>query len=266
MPKIIWSQHGDAGPPVLLIMGLTMPGRVWRPQLKTLPNQHQVITYDHRGLGDSAGTDDWFSIADMARDALRVLDEAEWPTAHVVGVSMGGMIAQELAIAASDRLRSLTLIATHGGGPITWLPRYQGLRGLLAAASGDRERRTKGLERMLYPPDWVATQDRADFLSSLEDRLAYRAPRATALRQIRAVSRHRTIERLKSVGTRTLVVQPGKDALIDPRNSETLAKVLPNSELVRFPDAGHGIIHQEADALNARLLAHFAACESALAG
>ncbi len=258
MPKITWIQHGRTGPPVLLIMGFTMLGRVWRPQLQTLSKHHRCITYDHRGIGESEGSRDWFTMSDMAQDAMGVLDEAGWDAAHIVGVSMGGMIAQELAITAHQRVLSLSLIATHGGGPTAWIPPLRGLRGLLDATRGDRASRVRGLERMLYPPEWVATQDRTSFLQSLEDRLSYRAPRAIAIRQLRAVSKHRALKRLGAVSARSLVIQPGRDVLIDPRNSELLAQALPKAELVRFPEAGHGIIHQEADALNSRLLAHFA--------
>ena len=74
--------------------------------------------------------------------------------------------------------------------------------------------------------------------------------------------RHRALERLRTVSTRTLVVQAGRDVLIDPRNSERLAEALPNAQMLRFPLAGHGIIHQEATALNAALREHFSACEA----
>jgi len=265
-PKISWTQHGETGPPVLLVMGFTMRGRVWRPQIQTLPKHHRVITFDHRGLGDSEGSDDWFTMADMAGDALGVLDEAGWPSAHVVGVSMGGMIAQEIALRAPERIRSLALIATHGGGRTAWIPGFAGLRGLLSAASADPQKRARGLQRMLYPEEWVRTQDPNSFLSSLEDRLSYRAPGRTTLRQLRAVARHRALNRLGAISAKTLVILPEKDVLIDPRNSERLAEVLPNCELVRFPQAGHGIIHQEAPALNAQLLAHFEECESTFTG
>jgi len=265
-PRIEWTQHGQTGPPVLLIMGLTMPGQVWRPQLHGLRDSHRLITYDHRGLGGSDGSQDWYEIADLAQDAIRVLDEAQWPSAHVVGVSMGGMIAQEVALATPERLRSLTLIATHGGGRTAWVPGMRGLRGFVAAASKDRNRRTRGLERMLYPPQWLDAQERPEFLASLEDRLNFRAPRSTALRQLRAVFRHRALARLSAVSAPTLVVQAGRDVLIDPSNSDRLYTSLPNAKLLRFPDAGHGIIHQEAEALNQALRDHFATCESRWSG
>ena len=175
---------------------------------------------------------------------------------------MGGMIAQEVALAIPERLCSLPLIATHGGGRTAWVPGARGLRGFVSAASSDRSRRIRGLERMLYPPDWLARQDREAFLASLEDRLRFRAPRATALRQLRAVVRHRALSRLSAVTAPTLVVQAGRDVLIDPRNSDRLAEAIPSARILRFPLAGHGIIHQEAHALNQALRDHFATCEA----
>ena len=122
-PRIAYTIHGTSGPPVLLVMGLGMRGVVWRPQVEVLERDHRLLTFDNRGIGESDDAPGPWRIPDMAEDALRVLDAARFSSAHVVGVSMGGMIAQELALRAPRRVRSLTLIVTPppgAGGP--WGP------------------------------------------------------------------------------------------------------------------------------------------------
>src|SRR3954471_8301499 len=90
-PRLAYHVEGAAGPPVLLVMGFGMSGVVWRPQVGALRAEHRVAFYDHLGLGDSDPAPPRPTMATMAGDALRVLDALDWPSAHVVGVSMGGM-------------------------------------------------------------------------------------------------------------------------------------------------------------------------------
>lgn len=240
-------------------MGLAMRGLVWRPQLRTLRDHCRCATYDHRGLGESDPVRRGFSMSDMADDAARVLDALGWDRAHVVGVSMGGMIAQELALRAPSRLQSLALIVTHAGGGTTWLPRREGLAGFVTAWTADPDQRARGLARMLYPPEWLARQEPDAMRAGMADRLDYTPPRGTVLRQLWAVRRHHTAPRLRDISAPTLVVRAARDVLVHPRNSELLAARIPTVRLLDYPDAGHGVIHQEADDLNAHLLEHFTA-------
>ena len=108
-------------------MGFGMPGAVWGPQVDDLQADHRCCYYDHLGVGDSDRGPFLRTIPSMAEDAVRIMDDLSWDRAHVVGVSMGGMIAQELALGFGDRCRSLTLVATHGGAPIASLPTARGM-------------------------------------------------------------------------------------------------------------------------------------------
>ncbi len=261
---IAYRVDGDAGAPVLLIMGLAMPGRAWQRQVEGLAHLHQVATFDNRGVGASARAPGPYSMAQLADDARRVLDALNWQTAHVVGVSMGGMVAQELALRSRDRLRSLTLIATHAGGLRALPPHPTGLLRFAQAQMGGRVARGHALERLLFPPAYLERCDRAALRRSLTDDLGDPPPAATRTAQIAAVLRHRTRERLADLrDLPTLLVRPGLDVLVRPTEVDRLQRLLPHARLLRLDDAGHGVIRQTPERLNLALIEHFAAVDGA---
>ncbi|HJL18712.1 MAG TPA: alpha/beta hydrolase [Sandaracinaceae bacterium LLY-WYZ-13_1] len=252
-PKIAWTRHGDQGPPVLLIMGMGMRGHVWKPQVERLEGDHRLITFDNRGVGDSEEAPGWWTMEDMADDARRVLDAAGWETAHVVGVSMGGMVAQHLALRAPERLRSLTLIATHAGGPPAWIPPWRGLRGFLEVNLLPPEERFHALAYLLYPADFLRVADRETMVARMRDQLGSRPSASVRKKQLGAVLRHDTRARLAEIATPSLIVCSAEDALVDPREQERLTRRMPRAEVVRYDRAGHGLIFQCAGPLAAAL-------------
>lgn len=264
-PRLAYGLEGASGPPVLLIMGFGMSGVVWRPQVEALREGHRVVWYDHLGVGDSEPPPSWPTMATMARDAERLLDTLGWQSAHVVGVSMGGMIAQELALSAPSRLRSLTLIATHPGGLRACLPSGEGLLRFVQANVGGPAERVRALKRLLYTPEFLAGVDEEQMDRRMTDMVGKRAARATVRGHLGAVLRHRTEARLGSLRIPTLIVRPGRDLLIAPRSSDTLAREIPGARVVRFDDAGHGLTFQCAAALNRELALHVAQAEETLA-
>jgi 3-oxoadipate enol-lactonase len=114
--KLYWDEQG-AGEPLLLIMGLSYPSYMWHRSRPVLASRYRSIAFDNRGIGQSEVPDGVYSISLMASDAAAVLDAAGVQTAHLFGVSMGGMIAQEFALQYPDRVRSLILGCTAAGGP-----------------------------------------------------------------------------------------------------------------------------------------------------
>lgn len=265
-PRIAYDVRGDSGSNVLLIMGLGMRGVVWAPQVAALEPHHRVATYDHRGVGGSeVSPSPLWTMKDMARDAARVMDDLGWERAHLVGVSMGGMVAQELALLHPTRFMSLTLIATQAGGPTGWLPPRRGLASFVRSLAGGAGR-VAALQQLLYPPEFVASMDPDKMREQLAVRFGTPAPSATLVGQISAVMRHDTRARLARLRLPCLVVRPGRDILVDPSRSDDLAGLVPGAQLVRLDDAGHGVTSQCAEALNAMLLSHFAAAEGQPAG
>src|SRR4051794_28460475 len=137
----LFHQRRGAGEPLLLIQGMSGTHLSWGEQfVGDLERDFDVVAYDHRGIGRSDRVDDPFSIADLAEDAAGLLDALGWETAHVMGISMGGMVAQELALRHPERIRTLTLGCTYCGGPGSSLSPQDTLQKLSAGMmSGDRE-------------------------------------------------------------------------------------------------------------------------------
>ena len=104
------------GPPVLLIQGVGVHGNGWRPQVEALADRYTCLTFDNRGMGESQPAGAPVTVEQMAEDALALLDAEGWGSAHVIGHSLGGLVALELALAARQRVRSLALLCTFAGG------------------------------------------------------------------------------------------------------------------------------------------------------
>jgi 3-oxoadipate enol-lactonase len=248
-PRLAYWRIGEAGPPVLLIMGLSMPGRIWRSQVEGLGDTHRLVVYDHRGLGQSEAPREPFDIGDMAGDALRVLDAAGFTQAHVVGVSMGGMIAQHLALRAPERVRSLSLVATHAGGPTAALLEPAALVDFARVIFSPGGRRHEALVRLLYPPEVAAQAE-----GRVREQLSSPVPPRTRFLQIRAVALHDTRRRVHELAVPTQVLMGDQDRLVRPSATLALHARLPEgTPLHRFPESGHGLIFQDRQQVNARL-------------
>jgi pimeloyl-ACP methyl ester carboxylesterase len=247
-------------------MGFGISGRAWAPQIDTLKKKHRVVIFDNRGIGESESSKTPYGFGDLANDTAALMDHLEFDDAHVVGVSMGGMVAQHLAINHKDRLRSLTLIATHPGGSlrktVPW-PRGLGLFVKANTSSGDK--RLTALRRLLYPTEHRdAAAPESDFGGESMEIFAVPADTTTRLNQVRAIYNHDVTGDLPHLNTPTLVVKPAKDLLVRPSNSDRMHRLIPGAHLLSFNDAGHGVTHQKATELNRHLLRHFSAADGEL--
>lgn len=259
--RVHYDTAGSEGSPVLLVMGFGVPGRMWMNQIEALSKRHRVAWFDNAGAGQTRARLR-VSMRDLGRHALAVADELSWPHVHVVGVSMGGMIAQEIALSWTSRVRSLSLIATHAGGFRNFFPPPASLLLFLRAFLGPRSARARMLERLVFPDEYLRSIDVRPLRAAMREEVVGAAPARDRLRQMAAILGHRASDRLHALaGTPTLVVKASRDRLIRPREHHRLHELIPNSRLVEFTDAGHAILHQCAAGLNDALLDHFRAAD-----
>ncbi len=215
------------GEPMLLIQGMSATHLAWgQPFSSQLEQSFDCIVFDNRGIGLSAPAIEPFTIADMATDALGLLDALDIESAHIVGVSMGGMIAQELALAHPDRLRSLTLGCTYCGGPGSQLMDPADFRGLVEAmASGDRQRVFRAMWELNLSPTFREDESRyAEFTEMAE---ALPAPRETIGFQVQAIAAHDTSARLHELEPPTLVIHGTEDRVLGIANGRMIAALIP---------------------------------------
>ena len=158
---LYYERAGD-GEPLLLIQGMTGTHRSWgRPFLSPLEQHFDCISFDHRGIGYSSHVHEPFTIAELAGDAIGLLDALEIGRAHVLGISMGGMVAQDIALAYPERLMSLHLGATYCGGPGSQLIDAADFQGLIEAmASGSQERVLRVMWELNLSPGFRADESR----------------------------------------------------------------------------------------------------------
>ena len=258
--RLFFDTAGADGSPVLLIMGFGVPGRMWMNQIPTMAESHRVAWFDNCGAGQTTRSARRpYTMHDLARHGIGVLDHLGWHQAHVVGVSMGGMIAQEMALSFAGRVKSLTLVVTHPGGLGHLIPPLRSLVMFARGFLGPRESRAKVLERLIFPDDYLKTVDVAPLRAALRDQVVAAAPARDRLAQVAAVMTHRAGARLSRLRhTPTLVVKAARDRLVRPAASHDLHARIPGSELVEFEEAGHAILHQCASRFNRVVLDHFA--------
>ena len=263
--RVHYATAGSSGSPVLLVMGFGVPGHMWLNQIEAFMTRHRVAWFDNAGAGQTTPT---FrrpaTMHDLGRHAVAVLDALGWTDAHVVGVSMGGMIAQEVALGWQARVRSLALVATHAGGLRNLSPPPRSLVMFARAFLGPRAHRARVLESLIFPDEYLRTIDVAPLRRALRDQVVSAATVGERLRQIAAIVGHRTAHRLHQLApTPTLVVKASRDRLVRPSEHHRLHHLIPGSRLVEFEDAGHAILHQCAARLNDVLLDHFATVDRA---
>jgi 3-oxoadipate enol-lactonase len=243
------------GEPLVMIMGLGGPRSSWRYQTGFFKKYYRTVTFDNRGVGRSDKPAGPYTIKLMVDDTIGLMDHLGIEKAHVLGVSMGGMIAQELAIDHSERVDKLVLGCTFAK----------------AGTGADSPEMRKAMEAYAKSPQNGASQRK--LFSAVLDlsfntwsnrvfilpfaKIAVRFYSTTGMaEQMRAISTHDTVERLKMIRAPTLVITGTEDRLVNPASSEMIAKLVPNAKLVRVSGGGHSFFMEMHGDFNKEVL-HF---------
>ena len=243
------------GDPVLWLQGLNAPAAAWAVQLAHFSRTHRSVAPDARGVGQSDSPPGPYSTRQMADDALAVLDACGVRRAHVVGLSLGGAVAQELALAHPDRVRSIALLATFAAQDPRSRALLKAWRALYPLATTSPELRA-AWEQQAYA--WLFTdrfwRSEASIRAAL--RFAHRQPMQPTrgfLGQVDAALAHDARDRLGSLALPALVIHGALDQLSPVSNGEELARLIPAAELLVIPDVGHAVNLEAQRAVNAAL-------------
>jgi pimeloyl-ACP methyl ester carboxylesterase len=231
--KIYWDEQGE-GPPLLLIMGLGYPSDLWYRIRPALAGRYRTLALDNRGSGRSDVPPGPYSLGLMASDAAATLDAAGVPRAHVFGMSMGGMVAQEFALQYPERVQSLMLGCTASGGPSAVRAEAQ-VNEILMARNLSPEEAAKAMRPYIY--------DSATPLDRIEEDLVIRRkwfPRPEGYRaQLQGILAWEAYSRLPQITAPTLVIHGESDQPVPPGNGRLIAARIPGARLVMLPQASH---------------------------
>lgn len=237
------------GDPLLLIMGFGMSGQAWVPMLPMMQG-FKCIYFDNRGTGLSDQPEGPYTAAQMADDASALLTALDIPKARVYGVSMGGMIAQELTLRHPEQVVKLVLgCTTAGGAGFKQAPPEVGeqlMTGVKLMAS-DPDQAYDIIMPLLYPPEFIAANPELKdlMLAMAKASPVPPTPPETADRAMAGLADFNAYDRLAQIECPVLIVHGEKDVLIPVENAHTIKSRIPQAELYLIPEAGHG--YQAAD-------------------
>ena len=247
-------ESAGRGPAVLLILGQGMPLEGGRRTIDRLSRSFRVLAFDHRDVGASDRSIWPYAVPQLARDAIAVLDAAQEPRAHVYGFSLGGMVAQELAIANRDRVGALVLGATTPGGPVAIPQDPQALTFFARAGAMGPEQAewaavpyTYGERTRRHHGDRIA-EDIARRLTGAHGAFAPVVETFAYVHQVTAAAMHSSIGRLARIAAPTLVVHGGQDRILAPSNARILTRAIRGAQQRIWPEAGHMYVTDEPEA------------------
>ena len=249
--RLYYEVAGD-GEPLLMVMGLGADHLAWAMQVGPLAEHFKVVTFDNRDCGQSSYAEGPYEITDLAADAIALADHLEFDTFHLVGASMGGAIAQEMALGWPERIRTLTLAITFGGAGA-----YSRKGGRMLAADVLRRSYEEQIDQMMllcFSEELFDQSERITFLR--QQMLANPHPQKPEgfARQAEATGRHEARERLPSLKMPVHVIGAEHDILVPAWKSRELAELIPDAKLTIIERATHGLNLERADDFNAAVL------------
>jgi pimeloyl-ACP methyl ester carboxylesterase len=252
-----------AGPPVLMIQGVGAYGLGWNPQVAILEKHFACLSFDNRGIGSSQPAGMRLSVDQMAADALALMDAAGWDSAHIVGHSLGGLIALQLALAAKSRVRSLSLLCTFARGAHAMRMTASLLWIVLRIRFAPRRWRREAFMELVLPsgqtkgyPDDIADRLSAVFGHDIADIPPITSQQLAAMRHADVTPRLHELS-----GIPTLVISGAKDMIARPSSGRAIAEGIPGARYLEIPGASHAFPILEAERCAALLLEHLAEAE-----
>lgn len=262
--RLSFSVQGD-GPPVVFIQGVGVNGSGWTPQVEELRSEFRCLAFDNRGIGASQPLGTAITVEQMARDTLGLMSHLGWESAHLVGHSLGGPVALEVALTAPRRVRSLCLLCTLARGRNATRLTWRMLRLGLGSRIGTRRSRRRAFLKIVMPEDALRGIDQDALAAQLAPLfghdIADQPP--VAMKQLSALSAYDATDRVYGiVGIPTLVMSAAHDPIAPPVNGRALAAAIPGARYVEFEDASHGLPIQHAARVNQLLRQHLDSAES----
>lgn len=262
--ELYYEEHGS-GDPLMLVMGLGADSTAWLFQIPDFAKHYRTVVFDNRGVGRSDKPPGPYTIHQMADDAAGLLDVIGIERTHVLGISMGGMIAQELALRHPQRVRGLVLGCTYPE-PDAEIERQREFSlaqfGGSVSAKGEMKVDVSAIDPMSFFQHLLPTVFNQEFierelpklLEIFAGSLQYGFSMEAILGQVAAVMNHKATERLHQITAPTLVITGDADRLVPPGNSDILAKHIPNATLVRIPGGSHGFNFETPQIFNREVL------------
>ena len=261
---LYYEDHGS-GDPLLCIMGFATDSTGWLLQVPEFSQRYRTIVFDNRGVGRSDKPGGPYTIHEMADDAAGLLDSLGIERTHVLGLSMGGMIAQELVLRHPQRVRGLVLAATYPepdediektrqftlsqmGGSVNAAGEVR-----IDLAAVNPMLLFQHLLPLVFNQQFIANE-LGKLMSLFAGALQYGFSMEAILGQMEALLGHKATDRLHHIEAPTLVLVGDADRLISPANSDILARSIPGATLVKIPGGSHGFNIEQPDVFNRTVL------------
>jgi pimeloyl-ACP methyl ester carboxylesterase len=258
--EIYYEIHGQ-GDPLVLIMGLRRNAEWWYCQIPALSKHFKILVFDNRGAGRSDKPKIDYSIRLFADDTAGLIESLGMKKAHILGLSMGGYIAQELAINYPYIVKSLILACTGPGGERVVLMSPERMK-KFTANEGLSPEQILQKDMDIYFSDKFITEHSEKITEFIEISLRYYQPPDAFMRQFAACLKHDTVKRLQRINVPTFIMSGDDDLLVPPENSRILKEFIPHAELNFFRGKRHCFFIEEADQFNQKVISFLKSVKS----
>ena len=224
--------------PLVMVMGLSGVKEDWGDLVSQLAESRQVLVIDNRGMGESDIPTGAYSIEVMARDVLAVANQLDWEQFDLLGVSMGGMISQQLAVLFPQRIRKLVLMSTSHGGPNQTPISVEAFQAFQSDPKASVFDKVKQFLKINYTQQWLDDHPK-QFEANVHESIKYRRSGRGILNQMSAIMGFNLEKEITKIKLPTLVVHGSGDRLLDFSNGRMIAEKIPDAKLETIEGAGH---------------------------